>query len=89
MVAMKKKSLKELEEIAARANREVLKNYIVPDEIWDGMVLGIFFEDDYRIFELLVPGERPEDALVISRACVHIITEEVQVEVPGLEKRKS
>lgn len=85
---MKEKSLKELEDIAATATREALQQYHFPEHIRDQLVRGVLFEGDYRIFELYVPGERPEDAWVISQARVHSVTGDVQVVILGLQERK-
>jgi hypothetical protein len=85
---MKYKSLKELEDIAANATRAALSQYHIPDEIRGRLVLGVFFEEDYRIFELYADGERPEDAQVITRARVHAATGDVHVEVFDLPKRE-
>ncbi|HVZ38970.1 MAG TPA: hypothetical protein VHI13_06815 [Candidatus Kapabacteria bacterium] len=52
-------------------------------------MLGVQFDGGYRIFELYVPGGKPEDAWVISQARVHSVTGECEVTVLGLEKKKA
>lgn len=71
----KRKSLKELEEIARIATREALEGYErIPDEARKLLTLGTRFDGDDRVFELYVPGERPEDAVVLTRVRVSAIT---------------
>ncbi len=78
-----------LREIARLATREALREYSVPDIVWGEVVLGVQFDGGYRIFELYVPGGKPEDAWVISQARVHSVTGECEVTVLGLEKKKA
>ena len=67
--------LRELREIARRATLEALDEYErVPDEARKTLTLGTRFDGDDRIFELYVPGERPEDAVVLTRVHVNSLT---------------
>ena len=79
--------LDELQELARLATREALKSYDIPNE-WKGRLsLNIFFEDDDRIFELCITGEKPDDETVISRARVNRNTKAVSVVISNLEKK--
>jgi hypothetical protein len=62
--------LEELQEIARVATVKALEGYPITDEIRKQLVLGVRFEGDTRVFELYIPGERPQDALLISQATV-------------------
>ncbi len=79
--------LDKLQELARLATREALENYEIPDEWKERLSLGIFFEDDDRIFELYVTGDKPDDAIVISRASVNRNTKDVSVVISNLEKK--
>ena len=80
------KELDELQEIARLATREALKPYVIPAHWENELVLGCLFDGDHRIFELYVPGERPEDAVVISAARIHCKTRQVDVQISNLER---
>lgn len=75
------KSLVELEKIARQATRDALSAYKIPDKIREELILGIFFDGNERIFELYVPGKKPADAIVVSRAKVDAVTGKVNVDV--------
>lgn len=77
---VKEKPLAELTEIARQATREALTGRCIPEEIRCELVLGTYWDGDYRLFELYVPGEKPEDARVISKARVHAVTGAVVVD---------
>lgn len=86
---MKRKTLYELEVIAAHATRQALEPYAIHDKIRENLVRGIAFEGDERVFELYVPGERPEDAVVISEARVNAIDGSVvNVRIFNLERKR-
>ncbi len=83
------KELEDLQEIARRATREALEQYEpIPMEWEKNLTLGTFFEENYRIFELYVAGEKPSDAIIISSARVNRRDRSVKVVVSNL-KRKS
>ena len=86
---MKHGSLDELEVIAAQTTRRALEEYVIPDTLAACLVRGITFEGDDRIFELYIPGERPEDAVVISQARVNALDGSVKVHIYNLEQRKT
>lgn len=71
------KPLQELEETAKEATRQALASYTVPESIHDQLVLGVFIEGKHAIFELYVPGKRPEDARIITRAQISRFSGEV------------
>lgn len=77
----KPKSLAELEEIARTLTRTSLRQYDIPEDITANLVLGTFFDEDDRIFELYIPGDRPEDAQVISRVRVNIFSGQATIEI--------
>ncbi|AFY38604.1 hypothetical protein Lepto7376_2317 [[Leptolyngbya] sp. PCC 7376] len=81
------KELDELQEIARIATRKALEDYEFPETWQDSLVLGVFFEDNARIFELYIPRERPEEAIVISSARVNCQTKAVSVTISNLEKK--
>lgn len=81
------KELEILEEIARIATREALKDYIIPEEWVKNLVKGTLFKGNERVFELYVPGAKPEDAIVISSARVNRDTKEVQITVSNLKRR--
>ena len=80
---MKRFRVSELEPVARDATREALKACVPPsDEDRKLLTLGTMFTDEAVVFELYVPGERPRDGRVISRATVNRTTGElVNVEV--------
>ncbi|MGC3991664.1 MAG: hypothetical protein QM796_18635 [Chthoniobacteraceae bacterium] len=88
-MSKKKYSLDELQERARQMTLATLKNYVIPHSYREKMVLGVSFEKDERIFELYVPGEKPSDAIVISRAVLNSITGQGTVEIIGLEQKFS
>jgi hypothetical protein len=78
---VRKLKLKDLESRARTMTREALKAYQLPPDIRDQLTLGTFMEGDMIVFELYVPGERPQDARVISRATLNSTTGIGEVEV--------
>ena len=81
--------LEVLQEKARQRTFEALKDFEIPLEIRDKVVLGALFDGDYRVFELYVPGEKPSDALVISRVRMNVVSCEAEgpVEVFALQPR--
>ena len=80
-------SLDELEELAREMTRKALEDYIVPESYRANLTLGISIEGENRSFELYISGERPSDAVVISKATLDRNTGLGTVEVFGLEKK--
>ena len=74
-------SLDEAQEIAKLLNREALKTHKIEDELWSQVVLSSGLEGDTAIFELYIPGERPEDARLISQAVINRYTGRGEVKV--------
>ncbi len=70
------KSVDELRDIARSATRTALSGHKMPADIRDNVVLGEFMEGDFRIFQLYVPGLRPEDGQVVSRVAINTVTGE-------------
>jgi hypothetical protein len=85
----KKYSLEELHERARQMTLAALKEYVIPQSYRESMTLGVTFEGEKRVFELYVPGEKPSDAIVISRAIFDPDTGEGAVEIVGLERKSS
>jgi len=77
-------SSEHLEERARTMTLKELERYAIPEELRPDLTLGIQFEGDFRVYELYVPGKRPSDARVISRARLNIYSGEGVVEVIGL-----
>ena len=84
---MKKIPLNQLQECARLLTLEALAGYVIPEEIRSNLILGVQFEGDTRIFELYVPGDKPSDAVVISKARLNIYSGTGDVEVIGLERK--
>jgi hypothetical protein len=81
------KGLDELQEIAPLATYDALKEFQpLPAEWQANLTLGVGIDGDYRVFELYVAVERPEDAIVISSARVHSKTKLVEVTISNLIK---
>ncbi|WP_395689818.1 hypothetical protein [Caenimonas koreensis] len=80
--------LDKLQERARQMTRLELMKFVIPDELQTNLTLGVQFDGDFRIFELYVPGERPSDARVVSRARLNIYSGEGQVQVEGLVKKE-
>ncbi|PHV05829.1 hypothetical protein CSQ96_19160 [Janthinobacterium sp. BJB412] len=84
------KELIELEHIARVATFAALESYEPVPEAWrTNLTLGTVVENDFRTFELYVPGARPQDAITISSARVHRETKDVEVVITNLAKRVS
>ena len=81
------KELQELEEIARAATRQALEGYVIPEEWRKNLIQGTLFEGDDRVFELYVPGEKSENAIVISSARVNRNTKVVVVNISNLKPR--
>jgi hypothetical protein len=87
---MKRIPVNDLEEIAADVTRKALADYEIPDWVRHNIILGMAFDGDDRIFELYVPGERPEDAKVISAVRINSLTGDVvRVEIFDILKKKA
>ena len=82
VVKRKLLSLKDMESIARNATRDALSAYPEPPkEEQSHWVLRKFEDGEFGHFEIYIPGERPEDAEVVSLTRVHRHTGEVSVEV--------
>lgn len=79
----KRLPLKELQEIARVQTREALRAYDLQGIDWTEIVLGVVGvgQGEFTDFELYIPGARPEDARIVTRARVHAYTGEVSVQV--------
>ncbi|MDR4467887.1 MAG: hypothetical protein MRJ68_06240 [Nitrospira sp.] len=77
----KLKRLAELEEIARKLTQTTLANYDIPEDIRQNLILGTIFDGDFRVFQLYVPGDKPEDAQVISRVRVNAFTGDASIDV--------
>ena len=78
-----------LEEIARQLTFEALKGFTIPDEIRDKVTRGVMFEGIYRLFELYIPGDRPSDAVLISRVRINALSGKAEgpVEVFNLQPK--
>ncbi|GKX50335.1 hypothetical protein [Budvicia aquatica] len=85
---MKKIPLDELQEKARLLTKEELKKYVWQENLEKKMGLMTLIEGDERVFVLYTPGERPKDAIDISRTRMNIYTGEGFVEYVGLERKK-
>ncbi len=84
------RELEELQEIARLATCKALESYDPIPQAWrDKLTIGTFFDGDYRIFELYVPGEKPSDAIIVSSARVNRNDRSVEVVISNLENRKA
>jgi hypothetical protein len=70
-----------MERIAQKATNKKLQGYDVNDDMWAKIVLGKRVSNNKGVFELFIPGQRPVDAKVISRATVARESGSVNVEV--------
>jgi hypothetical protein len=66
-----KLSLAQCEGIAREATREHLRGYELPSGIREKLTLGSSLEDDQWIFELYIPGQKPQDGIVLTRTKVN------------------
>ena len=82
MVKKKLLKLDEMESVARDATRRALSEYPEPSkEEQASWVLGKFELENEGVFEIYIPSEQPQDAIVVSRARVDRSTGEVSVEV--------
>jgi hypothetical protein len=77
----RRKPLEELEEIARVLTQTTLVHYEIPESIGNNLVLGTLFDGDDRIFQLYIPGDRPEDAQIISSVRINVFTGQASIEV--------
>ncbi|HEX7639418.1 MAG TPA: hypothetical protein VF457_13560 [Burkholderiaceae bacterium] len=78
MVKKKLMRLADMEAIARVATHDALKSCMPPSkEDENALVLGKLLTDEAGVFELYVPGPKPEDARIISRTTVNRVTGEV------------
>lgn len=73
--------LDDMEVMAKKATFEALQGYPKPSGNLENLTLGTSLTDTEGIFELYISGERPQDAVVISRAAVDRRSGEVRVSV--------
>lgn len=74
-------NLKQMEPIARDATKAAPSGVAIPQSVRAKLVLGQQLLDQHGVFELYVPGDRPENAKVISVATVDRLTGDVNVEV--------
>ena len=65
--------VKNLEKIAQTKMKEVLSHYVIDDNLKKEVTLGFTIEDGIYVWDLYVPQEKSQDAIVISEARVDII----------------
>ncbi len=72
--------LTELARIATRKKLEELKahGYSIPEHFKSNLGMEISFDGDNRIFELVVAGETPQDAKVLTSVAGSLKTMEIQ-----------
>ncbi len=76
-----KPNVKNLEKIAQIKMKEVLSHYIIDENLKKEVTLGFTIEDGIYVWDLYVPQEKPQDAIVISEARIDPNTLEVKVNV--------
>lgn len=70
--------LEVLREKARIATREALMRCpAIPEHLRQNLTVGVQFSGETRVFELYLPGDRPEDAIVFARVTVSSATGEV------------
>ncbi|ATB50871.1 hypothetical protein [Corallococcus macrosporus] len=70
--------LEVLREKARVATREALMRCpAIQEHHRENLTIGVQFSGADRLFELYLPGERPEDAIVFARVAVSSVTGEV------------
>jgi hypothetical protein len=75
------KKFARVRKIAQQKMKEVLSDYIIDENLKREVVLGFTIEDGIYVWDLYVPQEKPQDAIVISEARVDPTTLEVKVNV--------
>lgn len=70
---MKKINLIEAEEIAKGLIKQNLVNYELSEETKRRLVLGTVIEEDRFVFELYIPGNLPEEAIIFLTATINRI----------------
>ncbi|MEZ4449129.1 MAG: hypothetical protein R3B09_06585 [Nannocystaceae bacterium] len=74
--------LDELKEKARIMTKDALRHYpSFPKEFEPDIALGTFFDGNLRIFELYVAKQRPQDAIILTRATLDAMTGDGKVEV--------
>ena len=74
---------------AMSLSQDALKLYPpIPDDVRGALTLGTYFEKDSTIFDLYLPGERPEDALVFVKVTMNNDTGEGRANVNDAAWRK-
>jgi hypothetical protein len=76
-----KTDIKSLEKIAKTRMREVLSHYMIDESLKKEITIGFTIEDGIYVWDLYIPQEKPQDAIVISEARVNPNTLEVKVNV--------
>jgi hypothetical protein len=76
----KRLSMQAMEAIAKPATKATLEGLYLSSDDCNRLVLGYTEDGDFGVFELYVPGERPQDARVIARARVNAYSGDVEVE---------
>ena len=67
--------LSKLKEQARDLIRSSLTNCApIPETLRARLVIGVLFEGDTRIFEMYVPGDTPEDAIILARVPINALT---------------
>jgi hypothetical protein len=94
LMSTKLDKLTELAKSLTRKKLEDLRSsgYLVPEKISERLGLEIGFEGDYRVFELVAAGERPEDAQVLTSLRGNIKTmefDEIVISYDLLEQTKN
>jgi len=78
---VQKLSRLEVERLAQSACKEKLQEYSISPEIKKRLVLGTTFDKEHTIFELYIPGSKPEDAQLVVSTKVNVYTGKTDVQV--------
>ncbi len=76
-----KPDVKVLEKIAQIRMKEVLSHYIIDESLKKEITLGFTIEDGVYVWDLYIPQEKPQDAVMISEVRINPNTLEVKVNV--------
>lgn len=76
-----KPNVENLEKIAQTRMKEALSHYVIDENLKRKVVLGFTIEDGIYVWDLYVPQEKSQDAIVISEARVDPDNLEVKVNV--------
>ena len=77
-----------LREIARERTYRALRGYEITSDMRDALALDVLIQGDDRVFQLFLPGAKPEDGRILTRVIVNAVSGEAGPVEVYLQKKR-